>query len=187
MTKDTDLSIHEACAALKRGGVIAYPTEAVYGLGCDPFNVDAISHLLQLKHRAISKGFILIAANWEQLDPLVQPIPPQALARVRASWPGHTTYVFPARPDVPHWLQGAHHSLAVRVTEHPIASKLCEVFGRPIVSTSANLEGELPLRDQRAVTMTFGDQLDYIVPGRVGHRSTPSQIRNAITDVIIRQ
>lgn len=185
--RDTDLSLHEASDVLKRGGLIAYPTEAVYGLGCDPFNVDPITRLLQLKQRPISKGFLLIAANWEQVEPLVQPIPTQALARVRANWPGHITYVFPARPEVPHWLQGAHQSLAIRITEHPMAAKLCELFGKPIVSTSANLEGQPPIREQRALAMTFGDQLDYIVYGPVGHHSSPSQIRDAITDRVIRR
>lgn len=184
---DIDLAIHEAVGHLRSGGLIAYPTEAVFGLGCDPFNPHAVARLLALKNRSIKKGLILIAASWTQIENLVQAIPPQALARVLSSWPGHTTYAFPARTDVPEWIRGNHDSIALRVTEHPIAAKLCDVFGGPIVSTSANREGDMPLRDARAVQLYFADELDYIVKGRVGGHTKPSMIRDAVTDRVLRE
>ena len=80
---------------LRQGKVIAHPTESVFGLGCDPENIDAVSRILQIKHRALDKGFILIASSWEQLEPLVTYLQPSQLTRVFATWPGPTTWLFP--------------------------------------------------------------------------------------------
>ena len=130
-----------AVKCLKQGKVIAYPTEAVYGLGCDPDNVDAVSRILQIKHRALDKGFILIASSWEQIQPLVMYLTPDLLTRVFATWPGPITWLFPASKQVPAWIRGNHDSVAVRVTAHPIARALCEQFGGPLISTSCNIAG----------------------------------------------
>ncbi|WP_423063164.1 Sua5/YciO/YrdC/YwlC family protein [Candidiatus Paracoxiella cheracis] len=181
-TKD----LNEAVTCLREGGLIAYPTEAVYGLGCDPFSIDAITRLLQLKHRSISKGFILIAANYAQLEQFILPIDPQALAHVFASWPGPVTWAFPTSKETPLWIRGEHRTVAVRITNHPIAKKLCERFGGAIVSTSANVEGHPPMRDEKMLRMAFGDKIDKIVPGKVGGALRPTEIRDAITGEIIR-
>lgn len=181
-TKDLD----EAVICLHKGGVVAYPTEAVYGLGCDPFNVDGITRLLQIKHRSISKGFILIASAWEQLEHFVEPIDPQALAHVFSTWPGPFTWAFPASKEVPSWIRGDHTTIAVRVTNHPIASALCERFDGAIVSTSANVEGHPPMRDEKMLEMALGDEIDKILPGKVGGAMRPTEIRNAITGEVIR-
>ncbi len=178
--------ITSAVQALRRGEVVAYPTEAVYGLGCDPFNVEAVTIILQLKQRPIEKGFILVAASWEQIEPLVEPIEPPALYRVLNTWPGPTTWVFPARSDVPHWISGKHNTVAVRVSAHPIVKALCESFGGPIVSTSANIKGQPPIRDYRTTMMTFGDKVATILDGKVGKEISPTEIRYAITGEIIR-
>jgi len=180
--------IDEAVTALKRGDVIAYPTEAVYGLGCDPFNHDAVTKLLQLKNRPIAKGFILIASDWEQVAPYVELIPPEMLARVLATWPGPHTWIFPVKPDVPTWLTGEHRSIAVRVTDHPIANDICRHFGGPITSTSANYSSMPPARDARTVGMAFPpNSLGYIVPGKVGSLTRPTEIRDAISGEILRK
>ena len=181
-TKELD----EAVACLRNGGVIAYPTEAVYGLGCDPLNVDAIALLLQLKHRALRKGFILIAAEWQQVQHFVEPIDPQALAHVFASWPGPVTWAFPASPEAPAWIRGAHTTVAVRVTNHPLAKALCARFGAALVSTSANVEGHPPMRDEKMLRMTFGAKIDKILPGKVGGALHPTEIRDAITGEVLR-
>ena len=179
-------TLDPAITALRQGGVIAYPTEAVYGLGCDPYNVDAITRILLLKQRSIKKGFIVIASEWDQLASWVEPIAPPALARVFASWPGPVTWVFPATPEVPLWVRGQHTTVAVRVTDHPIAKALCHQFGKPIISTSANIEGHPPIRDAALVKMAFGNKVDVIVSGQVGNSHQPTQIRDAITGKIVR-
>ncbi|OGT32566.1 MAG: threonylcarbamoyl-AMP synthase [Gammaproteobacteria bacterium RIFCSPHIGHO2_02_FULL_39_13] len=177
-----DLAVEQ----IKKGKVIAYPTEAVFGLGCDPDNVDAVSRILQIKHRAIDKGFILIAASWEQIQPLVMYLTPDLLTRVFATWPGPVTWLFPASKHVPSWIRGNHDSVAVRVTAHPIARALCEQFGGPIISTSCNKSGDPPMRDIRSIQLTLHDTVDCVIGGKLGGSMRPSEIRDALTGEVIR-
>ena len=175
-----------AVSQLRQGSVIAYPTEAVFGLGCDPDNVDAVSRILQIKHRAIDKGFILIASSWEQIQPLVMYLRPDLLTRVFATWPGPVTWLFPASKKVPSWIRGSHDSVAVRVTAHPIAKALCEQFGGPLISTSCNKSGDPAARDIRSIQLTLSDTVDYVIDGALGGRLRPSEIRDALTGEVIR-
>lgn len=179
--------LNAAVNCLKTGKVIAYPTEAVYGFGCDPFNRDAVNKLLQLKQRPLEKGLILVAANWEQIEFLAEPLPPMALMRVFADWPGPYTWVFPASTAVPAWIRGRHPTIALRVSAHPIVQELCLSFGGPIVSTSANQDAQPPLRDYRTVQIMFGNQVDFIVPGKVGGQLNPTVIRDAISGTVLRK
>lgn len=176
----------EAVAVIKAGGIIAYPTEAVYGFGCDPFNETAVMRLLQIKNRVVEKGLILIAANWQQLEELVAPMSNEILTNIQSTWPGPVTWLFPISDKVPKWLCGKHNTIAVRVTAHPIAKKLCELWGKPLVSTSANREGEIPARDSKTVATLFNRELDLIVSGEVGGLLNPTEIRDAINGKIIR-
>lgn len=170
--------MRRAVRVLRAGGVIAYPTEAVWGLGCDPLQGAAVARLLQLKARSPARGLILIAADFEQLHPYV--IPTEAmLARALPSWPGPVTWLMPARRDVPDWLTGAHDTLAVRITAHPPAAALCAAFGGALVSTSANRSGRAPARSRLAVQRAFGNALDYVLPGPLGGHAKPSTIRDA--------
>lgn len=171
-----------AVAAVKAGGVIAYPTEAVYGLGCDPRNRAAVLRLLRLKRRPVNKGLILIAADARQLMPYVTDIP----AHVRATWPGPVTWLLPARKDVPRWIRGRHSSIAVRVTAHATAAALCRAAGRALVSTSANPSRERPARSYRETATRLGAGVDYIVRGRTGGARRPTEIRDARTRKIVR-
>ena len=182
-----DDNIKTAVRSLRQGKVIAYPTEAVYGLGCDPFNIDAVSQVLRIKGRTFEKGFILVAANWDQVEHLVEPIEPAALARVFATWPGPNTWLFPANDNVPHWIRGRFANVAIRISDHPIIQALCETFAGPIISTSANKMGYPPTRDYRTTLMTFGDQVDFIVKGETGKRLRETTITNAVTGEIIRE
>ena len=138
--------LREAARCFHRGGLIAYPTEAVYGLGCDPLDSAAVERLLRLKDRPVAKGLILIAADFAQLLPFVRQLPPDLMQPVFDSWPGPNTWLLPARKDTPAWLTGCHDSLAVRVTAHPIAGALCRACRSPLVSTSANLSRRPPAR-----------------------------------------
>jgi len=179
--------INEAVQILQQGGVIAYPTEAVFGLGCDPDNHQAVEKLLAIKQRSRDKGLILIAADFQQLRPYLAEIDSSLKAKILTTWPGPVTWLWPAKPAVSSLLRGAHETIAVRVTAHPIAAALCLTFGGPVVSTSANLSGQPPTRTAEEVRSQFGDQLDYVLDGEIGGLSRPSQIRDAVTGEIIRE
>jgi L-threonylcarbamoyladenylate synthase len=176
----------KAVTCLQQGGIIAYPTEGVFGLGCDPFNHLAVMRLLKLKQRAIEKGLILIAATWQTAVELTLPLPEPRMKEVFSSWPGPVTWVFPASSKVPVWISGQHSSVAIRVTAHTQAKQLCEEWGGPLVSTSANLHGETSLRDSEAVKQTFGSQIDFVLPGQVGELAGPTTILDALTGKVLR-
>ena len=178
--------IKEAVLILQQGGVIAYPTEAVYGLGCSPLDHQAIQKLLELKQRDRAKGLILIAADFEQLSPFLAEIENSLKEQVLASWPGPVTWVWPAKSTVSTWLRGEHATIAVRVTDHPLAAELCRAFGGALLSTSANVSGKSPARDAGQVRAQFNDKLDYIIDGEVGGLAKPSQIRDVLTGKILR-
>ena len=171
---------------LQTGGIVAYPTEAVYGLGCDPLNSEAVLRLLELKQRPWQKGVILIASSQEQLMPYLQPIDEAMQNKISATWPGPVTWLLPAKTDVPYWLKGEHATLAVRVTAHPLASALCRHFGGPIVSTSANLAGHEPARNPLQVQRALDERVDYILHGELGAQLQPTEIRDAMSDRVIR-
>ncbi|SMG61315.1 L-threonylcarbamoyladenylate synthase type 1 TsaC [Cedecea neteri] len=175
-------------AALKEEQVIAYPTEAVFGVGCDPDSELAVTRLLELKQRPVDKGLILIAANFEQLKPYIDAaaLNEAQLSVVFASWPGPVTFVFPALPSTPKWLTGRFDSLAVRVTNHPLVKELCLAYGKPLVSTSANLTGLPPCRTSQEVQQQFGQSFPVLM-GDTGGRLNPSEIRDALTGELFRQ
>jgi L-threonylcarbamoyladenylate synthase len=179
--------IHAAAAALRVGGVVAYPTEAVYGFGCDPFNRDAFDRVFALKQRPPTQGVLLIASDFEQVAGYIaDDVAPDAVARARATWPGPHTWVFPRSDEVPAWIAGSHAGIALRVTAHPVASQLCRRFGGAIVSTSANRHGEPPAKTSAEVRAAFGAQVAYILDGAVGGLDKPTTIRDAISGDIIR-
>jgi L-threonylcarbamoyladenylate synthase len=182
----SDWHLKRAAEVLRRDGIVAYPTEAVYGLGCKPLEREAVLRLLAIKHRPARKGLILIAADLRQLEPFLDAIDPGALRRIEATWPGPVTWLWPARAWVPTWLRGPHPSLAVRVTAHPIAAALCRRAGSALVSTSANRSGRPPARNALAVRRVFGDNVDYIMPEEVGGRERPTEIRDALTGRVVR-
>jgi L-threonylcarbamoyladenylate synthase len=181
-----DLS--QAVSTLQTGGVVAYPTEAVYGLGCDPHDRAAFERVFALKRRPPTQGVLLIAADFAQVEKYVDRarVPADALARVRASWPGPHTWIFPRAATVPDWIAGSHAGIALRVTAHPPAAALCRAFGGAIVSTSANRHGEPPARTADAVRAAFGDELVFILDGAVGGLERPTPIRDALTGDFLR-
>lgn len=175
-----------AARTVRAGGVLAYPTEAVYGLGCDPLDADAVMRILELKQRPADKGLILIAADLQQLLPYIQP-PSAALRRkLNATWPGPVTWLLPARSETPSWLRGNHDTLAVRVTAHPLTAALCRACGTALVSTSANRAGQPPARSALRVRRLFGEEVDLIVHGPLGGATRPSEIRDAHSGRVLR-
>ena len=181
------LRLRWAARHLQRGGLVAYPTEAVYGLGCDPTQIAAIQSLLELKGRAAHKGFIVIASRLAWLEELVI-LPDDAMRQViLSSWPGPVTWVLPARPGLPGLLTGGRPTLAVRLTAHPIAAALSEAAGMALVSTSANPSKRPPARNALQVRhFFFGNKQLFILGGAVGRLSTPTQIRHGATGAMLR-
>jgi L-threonylcarbamoyladenylate synthase len=176
-----------AARHLQQGGLIAYPTEGVYGLGCDPFNPDAFSRLLELKHRQATKGVILISADFEQIRPLLRLSDFAIQVKMLMTWPGPVTWVAPATDRVPSWLRGQHTSIAVRVTAHPLAAALCRTFGGPIVSTSANISGRPPARSILGVRKYFaGSKELFFIAGRIGQLRQPTPIYDARNGIRLR-
>lgn len=177
-----DQQIQLACSAILQGGVIAYPTEAVWGLGCDPWNLQAVTRILELKNRPVEKGLILVAASVEQIRFLLSPLPEQLQLAALSHWPGPVTCVLPdVNQQIPEWVRGSHSSIAVRVSEHPVVKALCEAAGMPLVSTSCNPAGEEPARDAAQVGHYFKDQLDQVVPGALGGNRKPSRIIDIVS------
>ncbi len=169
-------SLEQIAEIVAKGGVIAYPTEAVWGLGCDPKNTHAIERILALKDRPWQKGLVLVAADFSQLEPWLEPLSQEDLAKVQATWPGHVSWVLPCKPWVPACLKGEHSSLAVRVSAHPLVRALCAQTG-PLVSTSANPATLEPARSQQEVEQYFKTGLDGILAGELGGKAQPSVIR----------
>jgi L-threonylcarbamoyladenylate synthase len=178
--------IKKAVALLNEGKIIAYPTEGMYGLGCDPFNRNAVVKLVKLKKRQLRKGLILVGYSFDQFQDLVQKVPEETLAAVSRTWPGPITWVFPATEKAPKWITGNRHTLAIRVSAHPVVQELCRAFAKPLVSTSANLEGSAPITTASEVGRVFKTGIDLLVPGKIGDRKSASEIRDVETGKIIR-
>jgi len=165
------------------GAVFAYPTEAVYGLGCDPTNETAVMRLLEIKQRPMNKGLILIASDFSQVESYLKPINEEQLA---FTLPSETTYIYPANSNTPKWLTGDFESLAVRITKHPLVRELCETLDSALVSTSANLTGEEPARTAKEVEIALEGLIDVIIDGELGDLDKPTEIRDSISGQIIR-
>jgi L-threonylcarbamoyladenylate synthase len=159
-------------AHLSRGGLVAYPTESCFGLGCDPANARALRRLLRLKRRPAHKGLIVIGATRQQLSPWVD-LP--AAADTASLWPGPNTLLLPAHARVLPLLRGRHRQLAVRIPAWASARQLCQHWGGALVSTSANLAGRKSLKNARAVARQFGGRV-LVIPGRIGPWKQPSRI-----------
>jgi L-threonylcarbamoyladenylate synthase len=181
-------SITIAKNVIHNGGVIAYPTEAVWGLGCDPFNAEAVFDVLSLKNRSVDKGLILIASQIEQFDFILKDLPESYIKKLRLSWPGPFTWIVPTNEKVPEWVSGKHDGIAIRVTKHPLVCALCDQVGGPIISTSANPQAKPAATSRSQVEKYFrgNPRLQYITKGQIGDSSKPSLIRDIRTDQIIR-
>lgn len=178
--------IEAAATLLREGGVLAYPTEGVYGLGCDPDDPIAFERIFAMKRRPPEQGVLLIAADFEQVEPWIGNVPEPALERARAAWPGAHTFIFPRSARVPAWVAGGHAGIALRVTAHEPSAALCRAFGGPIVSTSANRHGEPPARSAAEIRAIFGDEPDGVLDAPLGGLDRPTPITDAVSGAIIR-
>ena len=182
----TPFNTHIAANKLHTGAVIAYPTEAVWGLGCDPDNPEAVAKLLQLKQRDPAKGLILVAASMQQFEEYLAGLSPSQLATLEQSWPGPYTWLVPDNGRCAPLVKGQHNAVALRVSAHPVVVELCRAFGGPIVSSSANISGRPALLRSWSVRRNFSTQLDYCLEGPLGGANKPSEIRDLITHKVIR-
>ncbi|MCP1313120.1 MULTISPECIES: L-threonylcarbamoyladenylate synthase [unclassified Halomonas] len=184
MTATTELQ--HVVRALHAGRVVGCPTEAVWGLSCDPDNEQALTQLMRLKERDPAKGVILVAASMQQFGPWLSGLALELHARLATSWPGPNTWLVPDNGRSHALVRGAHRSVALRVTDHPHMAALCEAFGGPLVSTSANRSSEPPAMSADEVQRLFGDDLGAIAPGELGGQARPSTIRDLLTGKVLR-
>ena len=171
---------------IQQGGVVAYPTEAVFGLGCDPDNQKAVERLLKIKQRSVEKGLILIASEFEQLSNYLLPLSQSLKDKVLATWPGPITWLLPTTSNTPQWITGQHSSVAVRVSSHPACQQLCKALGKPLVSTSANPSQQMPAKTIQMVSTYFQQDIDAIYDAPLGKNKSPTEIRDAISGKKIR-
>ncbi len=170
----------------KNGAIIAYPTEGVFGLGCDPLNESAVNKLLTLKQRPIEKGLIVIAAHWQQLADWMAPLSLEQQARIDAEYDHPITWLVPASEKVPAWIRGQYTKVALRVTQHPVAREICLAFGGPIVSTSANISNQAPCLNYQAAYEQFAEEIAYIIDAPTLGLDKPSEIRDVVSGEVLR-
>ena len=175
----------EAAREIRAGAVIAYPTEAVWGLGCDPWNEEAVDRLLAIKNRSVDKGLILVADNIRQFDFLFEDFPDTWVERMASTWPGPNTWLVPHQDLLPEWVTGVHDTVALRVSDHPLVRDLCAEVG-PLISTSANPQGRPAARTRIRVEQYFRGQVDLVLGGALGGRKNPSLIRDLVTGDVVR-
>ncbi|MBS0226782.1 MAG: Sua5/YciO/YrdC/YwlC family protein [Proteobacteria bacterium] len=182
------LDVDSAAALIRRGGVIAYPTEGVWGLGCDPRNEQAVLRILAIKQREVEKGLILIAANEAQLAPFVSMdvLGDAQCTAVRTTWPGAATWIVPASAAAPRWITGQHDGIAVRVSAHPPVITLCDAFGGALVSTSANRAGRDAPTRRSGLDPEVLALLDGVLAGETGGLLQATPIRDARSGAILR-
>ena len=179
-------SASELADIIRQGGVIAYPTEAVWGLGCDPFNESSVRRILTLKSRPESKGLILIAGAENQLTPWLDILEPNVAQRLISVNETPTSWVVPDINIAPSWVRGEHESVAIRFSQHKPVQALCDAFQGVIVSTSANPAGLDPAKNIEEVNTYFGNEIDAIYHAPLGEASQPSQVRDILTDKLFR-
>lgn len=178
--------LRQAARTLAAGGVVAHATEGVWGLAADAFDIEAVERIVAAKQRDIARGLIVIADRPERLAPLVADEATTAWQRAIDSWPGPNTWLLPASADAPWWLTGDHDTIALRQPAHDLSRALCQVFGGPLVSTSANRSGQRPATQGWQVRARFGAAVDLVLGGRCDTPGQPSTIRDATTDETIR-
>ena len=176
--------LKHAAEVLCSGGIIAYPTEGVYGLGCLPDDDDAVERVLRLKQRAAGKGLILIAAQADQLDGWIELPAGRSLPEPDLLLP--LTWIVPPGPFVHSLLRGENTGIAVRLTTNLVARALCDAVDSPLVSTSANLTGRPTARNGYVLRRQFMQRVDYVVPGNCGPHDGPSEIREFLTGKVLR-
>lgn len=186
MVENSFLTVKQAAQCLHEGEIIGYPTEAVFGLGCDPGNESAVRKLLSLKGRPLASGLILIADRFEYFVPYIKPVSDALFQRVDSCWPGPVSWLFPRADSVPDWLAGNHNTIALRLTAHSVCRAICAAFEGAIVSTSANPSSLPPAMSAGQLEKYFPSMLGGIVKGALGKEGKPSEIRDLASGAVVR-
>ncbi|AMA65044.1 Threonylcarbamoyl-AMP synthase [Candidatus Arsenophonus lipoptenae] len=188
MANKKKFSFYSVITALHEGQIIAYPTEAVFGLGCDPDNRQAIQKLFSLKQRSWKKGLILIACDYKQLMPYIDINKLTSFQKsiIFSNEMEFITWVVPAKKNIPEWLTGKFNSIAIRITQFDLVKKICCLYGKPLISTSANINGLEPCKTKEEVMTIFSNQV-FIVDGFVGRFNNPSKIIDIKTGYLYRR
>ncbi len=179
-------SLSEITSILKQGGVIAYPTEAVWGLGCDPFNQDAVLRILEVKQRPMEKGLILIAGEANHLSQWKSQLSSDQYELLTSHTEKPTSWVIPDTQIAPNWVRGEHQSVAIRLVQHEQTKLLCSEFEKVLVSTSANPAGKPPAMNKSEVIQYFDNKIDAIFDAPSGSIKRPSQVKDIITNTLYR-
>lgn len=168
--------VRQAVAVLTRGGLVAFPTDTVYGLGADLFNVAAIERLFEAKGRSADRALPVLLADFRHATMVAADLPPLATALARRFWPGPLTLVVRRRPDVPAAAAAGGDTIGIRVPDHDVPRAIARGLGRPITGTSANSSGRGPHRSARAVEEDLGGRVDLVIPGECGAHAAPSTV-----------
>lgn len=175
---------YPAIEALRRGDVIVFPTETLYGLGADALNEAAVDRVFCLKGRDANNPISVLVANPAMLSSLVEEIPPAAQRLMNRYWPGPLTLVLPGRKGSPEPLRNPAGGIAVRISSQPVATLLVKALGRPVTATSANLSGKEPARTLEEARTYFCDQIRVYVDGGTLTSRTGSTVLEVMDDRI---
>ena len=182
------VTLKDAVTIIRKGGVIAYPTETVWGVGCDPWNQEAVKKIINIKGRSPKKGLIILAASIEQIKPLTASLSTEKLHVLSQHYKTPTTWLIPDSQNwVPTWIKGSFDSVAVRITQGHKAKLLSMAFGKPIVSTSANFSQKCVLTDEVLIERHFGHHIQGIVEGGSLEGKNTSTIIDLENKNVIRQ
>lgn len=171
---------------LKSGGIIAYPSESVFGLGCLPDRPKAVKKLLSLKKRSANKGLILVAGSLSQLLTWIAPLTKEQTALIQTPRPRATTWVVAARENTPPLLTGGRDTIAIRISQHPVIRQLCGACNSALISTSANLSGQPPATSANELDKRWASKLDGIIDEPCLGETSPSQIIDLLSGTVIR-
>ncbi len=180
-------TVAEGAAILKSGGVVAYPTEACFGLGCDPGNADSVQRILRMKNRSWDKGLILVSDRVERALPYLGELTSDQIEKLGSETDKPVSWICPVSALVSQWVRGRFESIALRITRHPPTARLCHEAGMVLVSTSANRAGQPPLESAFSVTNVFNEEIDLVVDEPIGIAARPSTIIDICSGEILRQ
>ena len=155
-------AIQHAAHQIRHGGVIVYPTETVYGLGCDPMNFEAVSAINHLKRREAGKGLILLGHTLALFEHYIEDLSLSAQKEI-SQMEKPTSWIVNAKESLPEWLTNKQRTVAIRITDHPVVTELCQQLHHPIISTSANPSGKKPCHNALQAHKYFHDKVDAIL------------------------
>jgi len=178
-------ALNRLAQAIAAGAIIGYPTDTIWGFGCDPQNPESVARLLQIKQRKVEKGLILLTSDPAYCDPFIH-LDPAQRATLESPTATPTTWLVEASDRCPPWIRGTHRTVAIRVTDHPLLRFLCERLQLPLVSTSANRAGKSTVRSALQLRRQFADEVDFIVTGFKSGGAKPSAIKSLATGNLLR-